>query len=111
MKKIFGNVWFNMLLIVSLTVLALIFALYDSYRTVWHTISNLDLYKIVLIIGLGFLPYLCWGLILTILGRTVNPKFPLRAGLNNAYVGGFMSGITPSSTGGQVAQVLSQFPF
>jgi len=107
MKKLLGNVWFNMLFIVSLTVLALIFALYDSYKSVWTTISHLDLYKIVLIIGLGFLPYLCWGLILMVLGRTVNKKFSLKHGLNNAYVGGFMSGITPSSTGGQLAQVMS----
>jgi len=107
MKKLFGNVWFNMLFIVSLTVLALIFALYDSYKIVWATISHLDLYKVILIIGLGILPYLCWGLILMILGRTVQEKFPLKHGLANAYVGGFMSGITPSSTGGQFGQVLA----
>ena len=105
MKKLFGNVWFNMLFIVSLTVLALIFALYDSYESVLHTISNLDPLKLIMILALGLLPYLCWGLILTILGRTVNKKFKFKYGLMNAYVGGFMSGITPSSTGGQFAQV------
>lgn len=105
MKKLLGNVWFNILFIVSLTAVALIFALYDSYESVWDTIKHLDPYKLVLILGLGLLPYLCWGLILTILGRTINPKFKYKYGLMNAYVAGFMSGITPSSTGGQFAQV------
>lgn len=105
MKKIFGNVWLNMLLIVTLTVLALIFALYDSYLTVWDTIKHLDPVKLLLIMGLGFLPFLVWGIIITMLGRTIDPKFPLKHGIINAYIGGFMSGVTPSSTGGQIAQV------
>lgn len=105
MKKLFGNIWFNMLFIVSLTVLALVFALYDSYESVWNTIKHLDPYKLFLILALGVLPYLCWGWILTTLGRTLNPKFKFKHGMINAYVAGFMSGITPSSTGGQFAQV------
>ena len=105
MKKLLGNVWFNMLFIVCLTVLALIYALYDSYQSVWNTIKHLDPVKLLLIMALGVLPYLCWGLILTILGRTINKKFKFKHGLINAYVGGFMSGLTPSSTGGQFAQV------
>lgn len=105
MKKLFSNVWFNMVFIVSLTVLALIFALYDSYESVWYTIKNLDILKLVMILILGTLPYLCWGWILMILGRTINPKFKYKYGLINAFVGGFMSGVTPSSTGGQFAQV------
>lgn len=105
MKKLLNNVWFNLLFIVSLTVLALVYALYDSYETVWDTIKNIDPLKLVLILGLGFLPYFLWGSVITVLGRTIDKKFKLKYGVINAYIGGFMSGITPSSTGGQVAQV------
>ena len=104
MKKLMSNVWVNMLFIVSLTVAALIFALYDSYETVWETISTLDPLKLLLIVGLGLLPYLAWGYIITILARTIDKKFQFKHGAINAFIGGFMSGITPSSTGGQFAQ-------
>ena len=105
MKKLLSNVWFSMFSIVLLTVLGLIFALYDSYKTVWTTISHLDPVRLVLIIILGVFTYLGWGAILTIFGRTIDPKYTFKNGVINAYVGGFMSGITPSSTGGQFAQI------
>lgn len=105
MKKLFNSVWFNLLFIVSLTVLALVYALYDSYETVWNNIKHIDPYKLVLILALGSLPYLCWGAVITVLGKTMNKKFRYRSGVMTAYIGGFMQGITPSSTGGQFAQV------
>lgn len=105
MKKLLSNVWFSMFSIVLLTVLGLVFALYDSYKTVWTTISHLDPVRVVLIIILGIFPYLGWGAILMIFGRTIDKKYSYKNGIINAYVGGFMSGITPSSTGGQFAQV------
>lgn len=104
MKKLLSNVWVNLLFIVSLTVAAMIFALYDSYEIVLETISTLDPLKLLLIIGLGLLPYLTWGYIITILARTIDKKFKYKHGAINAFIGGFMSGITPSSTGGQFAQ-------
>jgi len=98
MKKLLSNVWVNLLFIVSLTVAAMIFALYDSYEIVLETISTLDPLKLLLIIGLGLLPYLTWGYIITILARTIDKKFKYKHGAINAFIGGFMSGITPRST-------------
>ena len=91
--------------IIALTILGLVFALYDSYLTVWVTISHLDLISLFIIIIIGIIPFLGWALILMIFGRTIDKKFTYRNGVINAYVGGFMSGITPSSTGGQIAQI------
>jgi uncharacterized protein (TIRG00374 family) len=107
MKKLFSNVWVNLLFMLSLTLAALVFALYDSFETVINTIINLQLHELLIIMFWGFIPYLLWGAVLTVLGRTIMPKFKLSQGIVNAYVGGFMSGITPSSTGGQVAQTLA----
>lgn len=104
MKRFLTNIWFNVLLILGLTVLSLVFALYDSYKTVWATISRMNLWELLLIMFWGFLPFLLWGVILTVLGKTIKKDYSLRQGIANAYIGGFVSGITPSSTGGQFAQ-------
>ena len=104
MKRFLTNIWFNVLLILGLTVLSLVFALYDSYKTVWATITRMNLWELMLILFWGFLPFLLWGMILTVLGKTIKKDYTLKQGIANAYIGGFVSGITPSSTGGQFAQ-------
>lgn len=104
MKKLTQNLWFNVFSILVLTFLGLWLALYDSYETVIETITQVELWRLLLIIGWGVLPTLIWGIILTLMARHVKPDYQYKQGLATAFIGGFMAGMTPSSTGGQVAQ-------
>ncbi len=104
MKKLFSNYIFNFFLILTLTLLGLWFALFDSYKTVFATVSAMPFWRVGIIIIWGLAPQFVYGLILTIMARSLNQKYPYRHGLVNALVGTFVSGITPSSTGGQFAQ-------
>lgn len=105
MKKLSENIWFNIAFILTLTFLGLGVALYDSYELAFETLKNINLIRLGMILFWGILPTLIWGLILTIMARQIEPTYRYRHGVVNAFIGGFMSGITPSSTGGQVAQI------
>ena len=105
MKKLSQSLWFNVLLILSLTAFGLVIALYDSYTEALNTLLSIKLDRLVLIMMYGILQYFVWAYILMIMARQIEPKYRFRQGLTNAFVGGFMSGITPSSTGGQVVQI------
>lgn len=104
MKKLFSNYFFNFAFIVFLTLLGLWFALFDSYKTVFATVSAMPLWRVVIIVAWGLAPQFVYGVILTIMARSLNQKYPYRHGLVNALIGTFVSGITPSATGGQFAQ-------
>ncbi|MEI7667531.1 MAG: lysylphosphatidylglycerol synthase transmembrane domain-containing protein [Erysipelotrichaceae bacterium] len=103
-KKLTKNIWFNVIFIIILACFALVFALYDSYQVVFDRLSHLEYWKIPIIIAWGVAPYLVYALILKIFALPFNKKYKFVHGLINGYVGAFMSGITPSSTGGQFAQ-------
>ena len=85
MKRFLTNIWFNVLLILGLTVLSLVFALYDSYKTVWATITRMNLWELMLILFWGFLPFLLWGMILTVLGKTIKKDYTLKQGIANTH--------------------------
>jgi len=104
MKKLTQSLWFNVFSILVLTLLGLWLALYDSYETVLETIMHVEFWRLILIIAWGVLPTLVWGVILTIMARHIKPDYQFKQGIANAFIGGFMAGMTPSSTGGQVAQ-------
>lgn len=105
MKKLSRSLWFNVIVILSLTIFGLVIALYDSYEIAIETLKSVSLERLVFIMIFGVLQYFIWGYILTIMARQIDPEYRFKQGLTNAFVGGFMAGITPSSTGGQVVQV------
>lgn len=105
MKKLTQSLWFNVFVIVSLTAFGLGIALYDSFDLALETLKQINVFKLILILFWGSIPTLIWGIILTIMARQILPNYKLTQGITNAFVGGFMSGMTPSSTGGQVAQI------
>mgnify|MGYP001250097687 CR=1 FL=1 len=105
MKKLSQSLWFNILVILTLTAFGLVIALYDSYTQAINTLLSIPFERLVLIMMYGLLQYLVWGYILMIMARQIDPKYRYLQGLTNAFVGGFMAGITPSSTGGQVVQI------
>lgn len=105
MKRVKGNLWFNIVLIVALTFVGLFVALYDSYEIVFESLKALNPVRLVLIVLWGMSPTLIWGCSLTLMAKQIHPSYTYKQGVINAFVGGFMSGITPSSTGGQLAQI------
>ncbi len=105
MKKLSQSLWFNVLVIVSLTAFGLVIALYDSYEIALKTLMSISLGRLFLIMFYGILQYLVWGYILMLMARQIDPDYSYKKGVTNAFVGGFMQGITPSSTGGQVVQI------
>ena len=105
MKRVKGNLWFNIILIVFLTFIGLFVALFDSYEIVLESLTKLNPIRLVLIVLWGTSPILIWGVILTIMAKQILPTYTYKQGIINAFIGGFMSGVTPSSTGGQLAQI------
>jgi glycosyltransferase 2 family protein len=105
MKRVKCNLGFNILLIILLTFAGLAFALYDSYEIVFESLKELNPIRLMFIMLWGISPTLIWGGNLTLMARKINPEYTYKQGIKNAFIGGFMSGITPSSTGGQLAQI------
>lgn len=105
MKRTQGNLWFNVLIIIGLTFFGLFIALFDSVDIVFESLKNVNILNLLIIIGWGMMPTLLWGVNLTLMVRHILPKYSFKSGVINAFVGGFVSGITPSSTGGQLAQI------
>lgn len=103
-KNLTQNLWFNIAYILILTFFGLWLALYDSYEEVLVTISNVPIWKLLLIIIWGLLPFIVWGYMFTLMAQHIHPKYKFKQGLAVAFIGGFMAGMTPSSTGGQFAQ-------
>ena len=104
MKKLLNNYLFNLLIIMTLTFFGLWFALYDSYKQVLATVIAMPMWRIGVIVFWGLAPQLVYGLILTLMAKSLHQRYPYRHGLMNGLIGTFVSGITPSSTGGQFAQ-------
>ena len=105
MKRVKGNLWFNIILILALTLVGLFVALYDSYEIVFESLKALNPVRLVLIVLWGMSPTLIWGYSLTLMAKKIHPSYTYKQGLINAFIGAFMAGITPSSTGGQLAQI------
>lgn len=104
MKKLFSQTWFTILYILILSGLALGLALYDSLDVVVQTLKQINILILVIMAFWGLLPFMIHGLILKLMASHMCPKYKYRDGFVNALIGGFMSGVTPSSTGGQFAQ-------
>ena len=104
MKKLFSQTWFTVLLILGLSALALGLALYDSFDTVIETLTNINPLILIIFAIWGLVPFVLQGFILSMMAKHLSPSYRFHQGFINALVGGFMSGVTPSSTGGQVAQ-------
>lgn len=102
MKK--KNYIINFALIVLLTVVALWFALHDQFNEVMKLLSGIEWYWFLLIFLYGTSYNMIIGKIYQILGRKNKPKYRYLEGLQVAFVGAFFSGVTPSSTGGQIGQ-------
>lgn len=100
-KKYFWNI----LLIVVVTVIAMYFALRDNFSLIMQSISSMNPIMLVLVLIWGMLYTGVWGVSYQIMGKRYIPDYSLLKGIAVAFVGTFFAGITPSSTGGQFGQI------
>ena len=105
MKKLFKSYAFNISLMILVTVVALYFVLRDDFDIVMETLQKLNIYWVIGLAAFIFCYQLIIGLILTLLTRLSNPNYKYGQGLINALIAAFFHGVTPSASGGQVAQI------
>lgn len=105
MKKGSKSYVLNFLLIIGFTVAGLFFALKDNYHEIMSLIGNVAWYWFIIILCWGVLYNCIIGWIYKILGRKYKKKYSMIEAIENAFIGTFFSGITPSATGGQFGQV------
>lgn len=99
-KKYFWNI----LLIVSITAVAMYFALRDNFHAIVKAISGMNPFALVLVLAWGLAINVVIGAGYMFLGRHYRRDYSLKEGVIVAFVGTFFAGITPSSTGGQFGQ-------
>ena len=94
---------FHILLIISLTIFAIWFALKDDYRSVWAYLSHMSVYWMMGLALLGIMYYSMQGFIIYRLALPYKKDIRIWDGVHNAYIAAFFNGVTPLG-GGQVAQ-------
>ena len=104
-KNKLRNYLLNILLVISLSLFVLWLSFKDNYQEIITMLSNVNIWYLLLCVIVVFLIQGFVGLALTLLTSLSNPHYRLRDGFLNALVASFFHGITPSSSGGQFAQV------
>ena len=94
---------FNIAFVLS-AISLMIFMIADKLDTVTVLIGNIKLSYVISIIFLAILYHILVGISLTRLARVTNPNYTYLKGIHNAFIAAFFHGITPGSSGGQVAQ-------
>lgn len=100
-KKYMGN----FLLIIGFTIAVLWFTLKDDYQEIMNQIAQISWYWLIIILCWGLLYHCIIAWIYKTFGRKYKPNYSNIEALENAFIGTFFSGITPSATGGQFGQV------
>ena len=105
LKRLFSNYLFNIALIAGLSVLVFYLTVRDNPTEVFERLRNADMVWIVLIMAAMLCFRIFNGYALKLEANLSRPEYTFRQGIENAFVGGFFNQITPSSSGGQFAQV------
>lgn len=95
----------NILLIVSLTIIAMYFSLKDHFAAIIKALGSMNKFVLVIVLCWGLLFTAVWGISYLFLGQKYKKDYTLLQGIIVAFVGTFFSGITPSATGGQFGQI------
>lgn len=106
MKKEMKKYTISILLVIVLTLFALWYALKDDKVAVINLLKSISPMCLILILGCSLLYHICIAASLFVITREKYSTYKFKDALCNAYVGSFFSGITPSSSGGQVGQVV-----
>lgn len=94
---------FNSILVLS-AIGIMIFLLAGKFDYVVLMLRSIQLSYVVIIVALAILYHILVGISLTRLARVTNPSYTYFKGIHNAFIAAFFHGITPGSSGGQVAQ-------
>ncbi len=95
----------NFLLIIGFTLLVLWFSLKDDYHNMIDQLTGVPWYWLIIILCWGLLYNCIIGWIYKTFGKKYKSEYSNTEALENAFIGTFFSGITPSATGGQFGQV------
>lgn len=97
--------FWNIVLILTVTVIAMYFALRDNFKEIMHALAQINFFSLLVILAWGLAINVVIGAGFMFLGRRYQKRYTLQDGIVVAFVGTFFAGITPSSTGGQFGQV------
>ena len=95
----------NISIVVILTFMVVFLLFQNDSDKLLAIINNMDYQLLLIPLILSILGQVLMGVIITILARISNRKYKLFDGVLNVYVARLFSSITPSSTGGQLAQI------
>lgn len=95
----------NFLLIIGFTVAVLWFSLKDDYENIMALIGNVAWYWFIIILCWGLMYNCIIGWIYKTFGKKYKKNYSNLEAVENAFIGTFFSGITPSATGGQFGQI------
>lgn len=96
---------FNILLILTITFLSAYFSIGKNYKKVLLAFENANLFWLFIMIFIMICYYLFDALSLLFFGRVYKKDYSYKQSFINSMSGTFFSAITPSSSGGQFAQI------
>ncbi len=96
---------FNILLILTITFLSVYFSIGKNYKKVIEVFRQANLFWIICMLLFMISYYVFDGLSTMFFGRVYKKDYSFKQAFVNSMSGTFFSAITPSASGGQVAQV------
>ena len=96
---------FNIILILTITFISAYFSIGKNYQQVIEAFEKANLFWVIFMFVLMVSYYAFDALQLISFGRIYKKDFSFRQAFTNSMSGTFFSAITPSSSGGQFAQV------
>jgi len=95
----------NFAIIISVVGL-MFFIMGNDFSSITKLLKTIKLSYVFLIVILSLLYHVLVGITLTRLARVTNPQYTYLKGIHNAFIAAFFHGITPGSSGGQMAQAV-----
>lgn len=97
--------FFNILLILTITFLSAYFSIGKNYKEVLSAFKEANVFWVIIMFAVMIAYYLFDALSLLYFGRVYKKDYTYKQSFVNSISGTFFSAITPSSSGGQFAQV------
>ncbi len=104
LKNLFKKTSFNIFLVIFFTILVLIFTFKDDGLIVLSIINSASIPMLIIIVFINIIDRILHGVGLALECKVTHPEYSYFQGFCNAYVAGLFCNITPSASGGQVAQ-------
>ena len=104
-KLTIKNIFINILSIVVITMIIIFIIFKDNSIEIINLIKNIDKSYLNIIFCSVLLVQVLAAYSLTCFAKLTNKQYNIFNGIGNILVSNFVSGITPSSTGGQIAQM------